>query len=226
MLPNEAEHDLVRSTAVVAQRAQRVVVGISDGEIVRDVVLREGTHGIGMAVHGTEPELLVEEEVGRNVETGRGPLHGLHQEGGLELVVQAHVEHVPTGKEVVRALAGFGNERERIGLEELRAQQLRRAEPDEVAIAVVHHAEAELWIHLRAHVRLENLVTGNEGIELRELALEQVQPTLEAERQLGIAHEDAVGDVRHEGVLGHGPCASRMTVPPMPSSRAARGADA
>jgi hypothetical protein len=54
-----------------------------------------------MAVHGTEPELLVEQEVGAQVEADRCALHGLHQEGRLELVVEPHIEHIPTGEEIV-----------------------------------------------------------------------------------------------------------------------------
>jgi hypothetical protein len=77
-----------------------------------------------------------------------------------------------------------GDEGERIGVEELRADQFRGAQTDEVPIAVIHHTETELRIELGAHVLLEHLITGHQRVQFAELTLEEVETTLQPKASL------------------------------------------
>jgi len=197
----------MRASAVIAQGAQRIVVGIAYREVVGDMVLGQSTDRIGVTIHGTQPELLEEEEIRAEVEAERCTVHGFHQEGRLELVVSTQVEDIPTSEEVVCTLAWRGDESEGIGVEEFRADQFRGAETEEVPITVIHHTETELRIELGAHVLLEHLITLGLRGKTGKLTLEEVHSTFQTEGQLLISHEDPVCHIGHEGVLGDGPMA-------------------
>jgi len=104
----------------------------------------------------------------------------------------------------VRTLAGFAHEAQRIGFEEIRPQHLGGAQPQVEAVAIPHHPEAELGIGLGAHILLEYLVVRFQRVQGGEVALEEVQPALDAEGQfLVVGQEHAVGHVEDQAVLGH-----------------------
>jgi len=157
-----------------------VVVGVAYPDRRADGHVHHRSEAVVHPVGRTDLELLVEQEVGRDVQRARRVERGLEHREGLELKVRGKVEHVSPGKEVV---LGLGAVLHTVEVKVVRLEHVGNRKGDIVPVGVVEKSRTDIEVAV-AGVLAEAAVGGNRkgrGDLTEEAHLLEGNPRLDAQ---------------------------------------------
>lgn len=163
-----------------------VVVGVAYPDRRADGDVHHRSEAVVHPVGRANLELLVEEEVGRNVQRARRVEGRLEHCEGLELQVRGKVEHVSTGQEVV---LGLGAVLHAVEVKVVGLEHVGHRKGNVVPVGVVEKARTDIEVAI-AGVLAEPAVGGNRkgrGDLTEEAHLLQGHPCLDAQGKAVLA---------------------------------------
>jgi hypothetical protein len=103
----EHEQELVSTAGIVANLRERVLVGIADTKLFRDLEVYNSAKRSSIVIDSITspcPEFFIEQEVGSKIYRRRSPVSGFHQEGRFKLGIGTDVKYIAPSKVVTHAL--------------------------------------------------------------------------------------------------------------------------